>query len=248
MSEHVQVVDEGAVRTITLDRPAARNALDHGMYEALTAALVSADHDDGLRAVVLRGAGPTFCAGNDLVDFLERPPEGPDSPVMRFLATVSRMETPLIASVRGAAVGIGTTVLLHCDLAYCAPDTTFLLPFAKLGAVPEAGSSRLIPLRVGHRRAFELLVLGVPASAEEGVRDGFVNAVVDDPDAAAAKAAKAVAALPAGAVRESKRLLREGPERPLSAVIGTEADAFVKRTQTPEFKAAIQAFFDARRG
>jgi len=250
MSEHVRILDEGPIRRIVMARPSHKNALSMAMYTAMATALDGAAEDDALRVVVFEGQGGDFSAGNDLADFLAQE-GGPDddSPVVRFLRSLIGLDKPVVAAVRGVAVGIGTTLLLHCDLAYCAPDAKFILPFAKLGLVPEAASSRLLPLRVGHRRAFELLVLGQPASADEALRDGLVNAVVDDPEAAAAQAAAGLAKLDPGAVAASKRLLRWGPEADgVEAVLAREFQVFGERMQSEAFHKAVQGFLGRRKG
>lgn len=250
MSEHVLVADDGPIRRITMARPSHKNALSMAMYDAMTAALTEAAGREDLRVVVFTGQGGDFSAGNDLQDFLAQP-DGPgeDSPVVRFLRALLSFPKPVVAAVRGVAVGIGTTLLLHCDLAYCAPDARFILPFAQLGLVPEAASSRLLPLAVGHRRAFELLVLGTPASAEEALRDGIVNGVVDDPEAAADRAARGLAALDPGAVAASKALIRQGPEAAgVDAVLSREFEVFGERMRSDAFRAAVERFLARRKG
>lgn len=243
MTQTVRVEDADGIREITLARPARKNALDVAMYEALVAALLGVDEDDTVRAVILRGEGPAFCAGNDLHDFLANPPNGPSSPVMRFLAVLVHLRTPLIAAVRGPAIGIGTTVLLHCDLAFAAPDARFQLPFARLGLVPEAGSSHLLPRLIGHQRAFARLVLGAPFGAEEALADGLISGIASDPEAAAREAAAQVAALPPEAVRASKALLRTSPDLALADAVAAEGQVFIERLASPELQQAVAAFF-----
>ena len=163
--DHVRVHRRGAACAIEIARPEKRNAITGEMYEALGEAVAAAEADPGVRAVLFHGEGQAFTAGNDLGDFIRRPPEGEDSPVFRFLRRVSGAAKPLLAAVEGPAVGIGTTLLLHCDLVFAASDARFQLPFTKLGLVPEFASSYLLPLSAGWQRAAELLLLGEPFDA-----------------------------------------------------------------------------------
>lgn len=225
---------------LRIARPEKKNALTVEMYAALADALAAAN-TDGTRVVVLTGEGGAFTAGNDLADFLARPPTGPDSPVFRFLRALAALEVPLVVGVRGVAVGVGTTLLLHADLAYAAPDALFLTPFTALGLVPEAASSVLLPLRIGPAKAAEMLLLGRRMLADEAAACGLVNAVLDDPEAAAQEAAQALVALPAQAVRASKALLR----RPLAARVQDALDAegavFLDRLAAEDTRALLDA-------
>jgi enoyl-CoA hydratase/carnithine racemase len=245
---HIATARVGAAVHIVLARPERRNALHLAMYEAMTAALGDAANDPAVRCVVFRGEGAGFCAGNDLEDFLRHPPAGMDSPVMRFLAALAAFDKPVIAGVHGAAVGIGTTLLLHCDLAVAAEDAFFKLPFAQLGLVPEAASSLLMPGLVGSRKAFEWLVLGTPFGADDALRAGLVNRVVPAAELRDALDAyvAAVAALPPAAVRSSKRLIREATASAVPATMAREADVFAERLASDELKEAVSAFFEKR--
>lgn len=249
MSDKVLVSRDGYVLTLTLNRPKQKNALDLEMYDALTAALGEATSDPGVRVVLLRGEGGAFCAGNDLGDFLANPPTGQDAPVLKFLKAVTTFTKPLVAAVDGAAVGIGTTVLLHCDYAVSTDRAVFLMPFVQLGIVPEAGSTLLVPEMIGHRRAVELMMLGERFGAEDAARYGFVNKVVsaDELDAAAQKAVARFAALPPQAVRMTKALLRRPNAEALQEVVALEGDTFIDRLGSGEAKEAMSAFLEKRK-
>lgn len=240
---------EGHVLSLSFNRPERKNALTLQMYEDLSQALNRAAEDPQIRAVVLRAEGDSFTSGNDLNDFMKNPPKGTDSPVFHFLLALVRFPKPLIAQVQGNAVGIGTTMLLHCDLAYCAEDARLSMPFVKLGLVPEGGSSLLVPGLVGHRRAFELLLLGETFDAASAQRFGFVNEVLPQEalGARVAERAAALAALPPVAVQESKRLLRAPIQAELERVMAEEGAAFIQRLHSPEFAQAIMAFFSKKK-
>ncbi|MGZ5662668.1 MAG: enoyl-CoA hydratase-related protein, partial [Usitatibacter sp.] len=182
---------DGPILDIEFNRPQKKNAFTSDMYEALAAALGEAERDDSVRVVVFHGAAGIFTAGNDIEDFAKRPPQGEDSPVFRFLEAASRAPKPLVAAVDGPAVGIGTTLLLHCDLVYAGEDARFRLPFASLGLVPEFASSYLLPLVAGYQRAAELLLLGEAFDAQKAYAAGFVTKVV--PPGEALGAARAAA-------------------------------------------------------
>ncbi|MGZ5589866.1 MAG: enoyl-CoA hydratase-related protein, partial [Usitatibacter sp.] len=201
---------DGPILDIEFNRPQKKNAFTSDMYEALAAALGEAERDDSVRVVVFHGAAGIFTAGNDIEDFAKRPPQGEDSPVFRFLEAASRAPKPLVAAVDGPAVGIGTTLLLHCDLVYAGEDARFRLPFASLGLVPEFASSYLLPLVAGYQRAAELLLLGEAFDAQKAYAAGFVTKVVPPGEAlgAARAAAMKIAALPAKSVLLTKSLLK----------------------------------------
>ncbi|HEY4037392.1 MAG TPA: enoyl-CoA hydratase-related protein, partial [Burkholderiaceae bacterium] len=166
------------IARIQIARPGRKNAITGAMYTALADALTAAEADASVRVILLHGQPDIFSAGNDLEDFLQSPPQGPDAPVFRFMGVLAGAAKPVVAAVNGAAVGIGTTLLLHCDLAYCADDSRFSLPFVNLALCPEFGSSLLLPLSAGYHRAAEKLLLGDPASAEEALEMGLVNRVL----------------------------------------------------------------------
>lgn len=231
---------------LRLNRPEKKNALTVEMYAALADALKAAN-TDGTRAVVLAGEGGALTAGNDLADFAARPPTGPASPVFRFLRALADLDVPLVVAVRGPAVGVGTTLLLHADLAYAAPDAVFLTPFTALGLVPEAASSLLLPRRIGPAKAAELLLLGRKMLADEAAACGLVNAVVDDPDAAATDAVERLAALPEQAVRQTKALLRRPLRDAVDAALEAESAVFLDRLAAPDTRAILDAWLNGKR-
>jgi enoyl-CoA hydratase/carnithine racemase len=239
----ISVEDREGVRHVVLDRSDKKNALTSAMYALLADAVVSAASDD-VGAVLLEARGDTFTAGNDLRDFLEQPPHGDDAPVFRFLTGIATTDVPVIAAVRGNAVGIGTTMLLHCDLVYAAPSAKFKVPFVDLGLVPEAASSVLLPRRIGRARAGAALFLGETIGAQQAYADGIVTKIVadDELDATADAAARAIAAKPREAVRQTKRLLNYDRDVVLAAM-KREGDAFRERLGSDEARAAMSAFF-----
>ena len=249
MSEGVILSElDGHVLTLTMSRPEAKNALTRSMYTALAQALRAAQDDAQVRVVVLRGDGPVFTAGNDLNDFMNHPPTDESSPVFSFLRAATSFEKPLIASVRGFAIGIGTTILLHCDLAYAAQDARFEMPFTKLALVPEAASSLLVPALVGHRRASQLLMLSERFDAATAQQLGFVNEVVpvEQLDEHTQAQAKRLAALAPESIRQTKLLLKRHSQAAVEQAMTQEAQVFAQRLQSPELAEAIQAFFQKR--
>jgi enoyl-CoA hydratase/carnithine racemase len=242
MSEQVLVAHADGVCELRLNRPEKRNALTAAMYQALHRGLDGAHADASVRAVLLSGEGAGFCAGNDLNDFLDA---GFSSahPVMHFLHALARFDKPLLAAVHGQAVGIGVTLLLHCDLVLAARSAQLSMPFVRLGLVPEAASSLLLPRLVGPQRAAELLLLGRPLDAQAAERLGLVNRVLED-DALLAEAralARSVSAQPAAALAATRRLLRGDPAE-LVARIDEEARLFGAQLQSEEFRTAMRAF------
>jgi enoyl-CoA hydratase/carnithine racemase len=249
MSDQVLVADNGAVRTIRLNRPEKKNALTQPMYEVMTRSLREAAANDAIRAIVLAGAPDAFCAGADIGEFLESAQSGGLRPkTVEFLHALARNPKPLVAAVGGLAVGIGTTMLLHCDYVVAGSNATFATPFSRLGLIPEAGSSLLAPLRMGHARAFALLAMGRPLSAAAAKDAGIVNEVVDPAavDEVAHKAAQDIASLPPGAVAVSRRLLR-GELDDLVERIDTETALFRERLQSDEARAAFAAFLSRKK-
>jgi enoyl-CoA hydratase/carnithine racemase len=244
MTEPIVVTDDGAVRIIRINRPEKKNALTEPMYEAMTRALREAAASEAIRCIVLAGAPGAFCAGADIGEFLEAAQSGGLRPkTLEFLHALARSQKPLVAAVGGVAIGIGTTMLLHCDYVVAAADATFSTPFTKLGLIPEAASSLLAPMRMGHARAFAMLVMGRPLAAEAAKDAGIANAVVDPAavDDVALKAAREIAALPAGAVAVARRLMR-GHLDDVVKRIDTEAMHFKERLQSDEARAAFAAF------
>ena len=240
----ISVEDREGVRHVVLDRPEKKNALTVAMYAAMADAVASAADDD-IGALLIRARGDTFTAGNDLRDFLERPPHGPDAPVFRFLTGLATTDVPIVAAVRGAAVGIGTTMLLHCDIVYASPTAKFKVPFVDLGLVPEAASSVLLPRRIGRARAGAALYLGEPINAGQAFADGIVTKVVPDEelDVVAELAARTVALKPREAVRATKRLLTYDRDAVLAA-IARETVAFEERLASVEARSAMSSFFE----
>jgi len=232
----VRVSTSGATRRIVLDRPDKRNALTRAMYAALADAIREADADDDIAAVVLSGEGSGFCAGNDLVDFVEDPPTDQDSPVFRFLRTLVEVRVPLIAAVHGNCVGIGATMLLHCDFAVADESAVLSFPFVRLGVVPEAASSLLLPRIAGQRLAADLLLLGQPVAARAALEAGLLTNVVPAGGhvEAALVLAERLAALPREAVRATRALLHAPDEPPVDRM-GREAAIFIERLRSPEF-------------
>ncbi len=239
----ILVTDDGPLRIVRMNRPEKKNALTRPMYEALCAAL--SEPREGLRCIVIAGNESGFTAGNDIGDFLAAAQSGGalGGPTARFLHVLARCETPLVAAVNGVAVGIGTTMLLHCDHVVAASDARLSTPFVALGLLPEAASTLLAPRLMGHARAFELMVMGHPFSAEEAKAAGLVNRVVApaELEAAALAAAREIAALPPEGVRIARRLMR-GPVEETIARIDEEVAIFAERLSSPEAKAAFMAF------
>ncbi|HTA73023.1 MAG TPA: enoyl-CoA hydratase [Gemmatimonadaceae bacterium] len=236
------------IRTLVIDRPDKKNAITAAMYTSLAADLNAARQDDAVGAVLITGAGSTFTAGNDLRDFLEHPPGGEDAPVFRFLFALAEFDKPLVAAVRGPAIGIGTTMLLHCDFVFVSPSARFQMPFIDLGLVPEAASTLLLPSLVGMRRAAQWLMLGEPFNAEIAVSVGLANEIVPD-DALLGHAqaiAERLAAKPRQAMRLTKRLLRHDRADVLAA-IRREAELFREALQSNEARAAFQAFLTSQK-
>jgi enoyl-CoA hydratase/carnithine racemase len=244
MTDSVIVTDEGAVRIILFNRPDKKNALTQPMYAAITAALREAQASAAIRAVILTGGEGVFSAGADIGEFLESAQSGGLRPhTLEFLKALAHNEKPLVAAVGGLAVGIGVTMLFHCDYVVAAADATFTTPFLKLALIPEAASSLLAPMRMGYARAFSMLVMGRPLSAEQAKEAGIVNEVVDaaQVEATALKAAREIASLPAGAVAVSRRLMR-GHLDAVTRQIDTEVMHFKDRLTSEEARAAFSAF------
>jgi enoyl-CoA hydratase/carnithine racemase len=245
MTDHVIVSDDGPVRLVRLNRPAKKNALTDAMYETIAEALENAAVTKSIRCVVITGGPVAFTAGADLQDFLHaaQQMDGLRPQAMRFLHRLAHAGKPLVAAVQGVAIGIGTTMLLHCDYVVAARDSRFATPFVNLGLVPEAASSLLMPRLMGTRRAFELLVLGKPLDAATAHEVGLVNAVVPaaEVEATAMTIAQEIAALPAEAVAASRRLIR-GPTAEIVRRIDEEAEIFKLRLKSAEAKSAFEAF------
>jgi enoyl-CoA hydratase/carnithine racemase len=237
------------VATIEIARPEKKNALTLAMYQAMTAAIETARSDAAVRALLITGQSGVFTSGNDLADFMARPPAGEDSPVFQFMRALSNCEKPVVAAVCGAAVGIGATLLLHCDLVYVAEDARLAMPFVSLGLVPEFASSLLLPRLMGRVRAAEKLLLGEPFTGLEAVALGIANRALPASEVQnhARQVAQRFQMLPAGAVRDSKRLLNAGLGDRIEATIRAEAAVFAQRLRSAEAKEAFAAFFEKRR-
>jgi enoyl-CoA hydratase/carnithine racemase len=249
MSEHILTDLTDGIFTITLNRPEKKNALTVQMYRDIVAGLRAAEDDPQARVIVLRGAGDAFTSGNDLKDFRDTPPAGEDSPVFELLLTLVDMKKPLVAAVRGPAVGIGVTGLLHCDLVYAADDAKMILPFVNLGLVPEGASSLLLPRTAGLARAAELLLHGDPFDAHTALSCGIVSRVceADALDALVAERVRALADKPAAALRATKQLLRAPIRDEIREALGREGAVFLERLTSPEALEAFSAFLEKRK-
>ena len=249
MSEHVRVEKQGEVLAIILARPERRNAITIAMYAALAEAVEQAVGNASIRLVTFRGEGQDFAAGNDLADFLGAPERGEEVAVWRFLRALAACETPLIAAVHGNCVGIGTTMLLHCDLVVAEDGTRFSLPFVDLGLVPEAASSLLLPRMAGRRLAARALLLGEPFGVDEAAAIGLVShrTPPGELDAALNGIVDKLLAKPPQALRETQRLLRHGQADEILERMRLEGGVFAERLKSPEVTEAINAFFEKRK-
>jgi enoyl-CoA hydratase/carnithine racemase len=243
MPDQILVTDENGVRTIRMNRPEKKNALTQPMYAEMTRALRDAEGSDTIRCVIFAGSPGAFCAGSDISDFQKRAEGGLKPVTVDFLHALVRNPKPILAAVDGLAIGIGTTMLLHCDYVVAASGTTFATPFTKLGLIPEAASSLLGPMRMGHARAFALLVMGRSMMAEEAKAVGLVNTIVDPAalDSAVMQAAREITGLPPGAVALARKLMR-GNLDDIVQRVDTEAMYFRERLQSDEARTAFAAF------
>ena len=250
MNEHIEVERQGGRLSIRMNRPERRNAITVAMYAALADAIESAASDPGVRLITIEGAGEDFTAGNDLADFLaEMPPPGTtDIPVWRLLRALAKNEVPILAAVHGNAVGIGTTMLFHCDLVLAEEGSRFVMPFVDLGLVPEAASSLILPRLAGRRRAARYLLLGESFGAEEALEFGLVSHVVPKGqlDSAVVSKVEALLAKPTEALRLTQRLLRREATDEILQRMELENGHFGERLTSDEVKQAIAAFFAAR--
>ena len=244
----VRAKTEHRIAHIELARLDKKNAITAEMYVQMADALAAAEANRDVRAVLIHGAKDCFTAGNDLSDFLKRTP-GMKSPSWRFFELLPTLEKPIVAAVGGPAVGIGTTLLLHCDLVYAEPGARFQLPFVPLGIVPEFGSTYLLPLLAGYQRAAELLLLGQPFTAQKAYEAGIVTEVVPQEQLMqhAMKVATALAALPPESIRLTKRLMKSRHGATLAAAIEEETKIFGERLHSPEAKEALSAFLEKRK-
>ncbi len=240
---------EGGVMTITLNRVEKKNSITAAMYAALADALNQAAQDAAVRVALIQGHATVFSAGNDIGDFLNAPASAEDSPVLRFLKAVSTFPKPLVAAVCGPAVGVGTTMLFHCDLVYAGDNAAFSMPFVNLGLCPEAASTLLVPQMMGYHRAAEALLLGEPFMAEAALEVGLVNRIVPPTEAngIAQAQAKKLAAKPLGALVETKRLMKQGQASQVAAQMGEESLSFRKLMREPAAREAFTAFVEKRK-
>jgi enoyl-CoA hydratase/carnithine racemase len=238
----------GSILRIELNRPAKRNAMTSGMYATLADIFNVAAKDESTRVVLWHGAGESFSAGNDVEDFLKNPPGPGDSPQARLMTALLDFDKPLIAAVHGAAIGGGTTMLLHCDFVYAGDSAKFQMPFINLAVLPEFGSSFLVPARIGHIRAAELILLGLPFDAKRAADLGFVTQVVSDQTllATATETARKLAAKPAGALQASKRLMKQPFREQIKAAMKVENEEFSTQVRSEDAKEALKAFLEKR--
>jgi len=247
-SDILSHVDAG-VMTLTFNRVARKNSITADMYDALADALEAANHDPAVRAVVIQGHETVFSAGNDIADFLNHPPASADAPVFRFLRGLSSFPKPLVAAVCGPAVGIGTTLLLHCDLVYAGDNAAFSMPFVNLGLCPEAASSFLAPQLMGYPRAAEALLLGEPFMAEAALEMGLVTRIVPpgEVNALAQRQALKLAAKPLSSLLETKRLMKKGNAAMVAERIAEEGVTFGRMLTEPAAREAFGAFLEKRK-
>jgi enoyl-CoA hydratase/carnithine racemase len=238
----------GGVLRIQLNRPGKKNAMLATMYATVADLLERAVMDDEVRVVLLHGAGDSFTAGNDLADFVKNPPGPGDSPQTRLIAALIDIDKPIVAAVHGAAVGFGTTILPHCDIIYAGESAKFQMPFVNLGVVPEFCSTYMLPALIGHARAAELMLLGQHFDAQRACDLGLVNQVMPDADLLpkARETAAMLAEKPLGALRATKRLMKQSSHAQLKQSSKAEAEEFAARIVGPDFKEALTAFFEKR--
>ena len=249
MTDAILQYRERGLLTLQLNRPDKKNALTRAMYTQLAEAFEQADADEAIRAVLIQGSSACFTAGNDIGDFLEQPPTSLDSPPFHFMQSLLNCRKPVIAAVAGAAVGIGTTLLLHCDLVYVSRDARLRMPFVNLGLCPEFGSSLILPRLLGHAKAAELLLLGEGFSGEQAAAWGIATEALASGEAALAKAremAERFEILAPGAVQVTKQLMKSVDRDQLRQVIEEEGALFVQRLKSPEAIAALSGFIAKR--
>ena len=237
------------VATVEIARPEKKNAITQAMYQQMADAIDAAAADNAVRAVLITGQPGIFTSGNDIEDFMQRPPGNLESPAFAFMKALMGCDKPVIAAVTGAAIGIGTTLLLHCDFVYVSDEARLAMPFVSLGLVPEFASSLIVPQLMGNARAAEKILLGDPFTGADAVECGIANAVLPAGEVVnhARRIAERFNALPPGAVRETKKLLRRNGSAQVLEAITTEGTIFAQRLQSPEAKEAFSAFFQKRR-
>lgn len=245
----IQHHQEDGILKIVLNRPDKKNAFTNVMYRDLTKALLDGDQDSKVKAILISGAGNAFSAGNDIADFMKSPITHEDAPPINLLNTLAKLSKPLIAAVDGVAVGIGATMLFHCDLVYAQKNARFIFPFVSLGLVPEGAISLLLPRLVGHQRASEILLFGEPISANEAMQTGFVNKVIDEASALpiAEDKARALIKLSTGSVQKTKALLKNSQlQSDILKQIDAEGKIFIDRLHGAAAKEALNAFMEKR--
>jgi enoyl-CoA hydratase/carnithine racemase len=238
----------GSILRVELNRPAKRNAMTSRMYITLASIFGDAAKDERIHAVLWHGAGDSFCAGNDIGDFLKNPPGPGDSPQAQLMNAFIELDKPLVAAVQGAAIGGGTTMLMHCDFVYAGESAKFQMPFINLALVPEFGSSCSIPARIGHIRAAELILLGLSFDARKAADLGLVTQVVSDQNllATASETARKLAAKPAGALQASKKLMKQSFREQIKAAMQAENEEYSARVRSEDAKEAFAAFLQKR--
>ncbi len=249
MTQDILVHAEAGVMTITLNRVERKNSITSAMYGAMADALARAQDDAGVRVVLFQGHETVFSAGNDIRDFLDKPPAGEDSPVFRFLRGIAGFPKPLLAAVNGPAVGVGTTMLFHCDLVYAGDNAAFSMPFVNLGLCPEAASSLLVPQMLGYHRAAEALMLGEPFMAEAALEVGLVNRVLPptETNGYANAQARKLAAKPITSLVETKRLMKKGQQQAVLQQMADEGESFRRMLVAPAAREAFTAFMEKRK-
>ncbi|MCA9839875.1 MAG: enoyl-CoA hydratase [Trueperaceae bacterium] len=248
MSEHILVSQENRILKLQLNRPEKKNALTAEMYSKLAEELEQANTDPQTRVILLTGSGDSFSSGNDLNDFLQNPPQDGSSPVFRFLKAISTCEKPIVAAVNGIAIGIGTTMLLHCDLVYASETALFQLPFVNLALVPEAAASYLLPQKLGYQKAAELIYLSKKFGAAEAKELGLVNDsfTADALQDNGLRVATELSQKAPEALRLSKMLLKRGAAQVVAETMQTEGELFRQRLGSPEAQEVMQAFMQKR--
>jgi enoyl-CoA hydratase/carnithine racemase len=247
--EDILTEHSGSILRVQLNRPARRNAMTSGMYLSLASIFSEALNDANTRVVLWHGAGDSFCAGNDIEDFLKNPPGPGESPQARLMEALVNFDKPLVAAVHGAAIGGGTTMLTHCDFIYAGESAKFQMPFINLAVVPEFGSSCSVPSRIGHLRAAELLLLGTSFDGRRAAELGLVTDVVSDKDvlAMATETAQKLAAKPAAALQASKRLMKQPFREQIKAAMKAENEEFSAQVRSDDAKEALTAFLEKRK-
>jgi enoyl-CoA hydratase/carnithine racemase len=247
MADLIETSEKDGILTIRMNRPDKKNALTVDMYDEMAKAIKNAGKNPDVRVIMITGSADSFCAGNDLQDFLSNPPKGQNSPVMKFLKEISSAKLPIVAAVNGTAVGVGVTMLLHCDFVYVSKDATLSMPFVNLGLVPEAGASLLLPRIAGHAKAAEMLMLGEPFTPKTALEIGLANAIceADEVEKTALKTAKKLAAKPRDALLHTKALLRRDFES-VAARIEAEAEVFKECLESDDAKEAFKVFKEKR--